>query len=114
VHGLKKCKLKIAATVAVMQFHQRCVVLALLWKLSYAGVFSSSWGVFSVCGFGHSALQSFKCLCGTWTHVQCIHKAHFPSSPRLAQLFCLHCPLLWLFFRKTHLLSSPNPILGLV
>ena len=22
--------------------------------------------------------------CGMWTHVVCIHKAHFPSSPRLA------------------------------
>ena len=29
------------------------------------------------------------CVCGVWTHV-CIHKAHFPSSPRLAQLFYLH------------------------
>ena len=57
-------------------------------------VFSSSWGVFSVCGFCDSAFQSFKCVCGALTHV-CIHKAHFLSSPRLAQLFCLYCTLVW-------------------
>ena len=59
---------KLLATVAVMQFHRRCVVLALLWKLlSYARVFhknfwvfSSNGGVFSVCGFSYLALQSFK------------------------------------------------------
>ena len=22
------------------------------------------------------------CVCGTWTHVLCVDKAHFPSSPR--------------------------------
>ena len=35
-------------------------------------VFSSNGGVFIVCGFCHSALQSFKfvrvCVCGVWTH----------------------------------------------
>ena len=57
---------------------------------------------------GHSALQSFKCVCvcGVWTHV-CIHRAHFPSS-RLAQLFCIHCTPVWLFCHETHL-SSPDP-----
>ena len=27
-------------------------------------VLSSHGAVFSVCGFGHSALESFKCACG--------------------------------------------------
>jgi len=40
-------------------------------------------------GFCHSALQSFECVCVERGHV-CIHKAHFPSSPCLTQLFCLH------------------------
>ena len=44
-------------------------------------VFSSNEGV--PCGFCHTALQSFKCVCGAWTYV-CIHKAHFLSSPRSA------------------------------
>ena len=44
------------------------------------------------------------CVCGVWTHV-CIHKANFLSSPRSAQLFCLHCTLVWLFIHKTHLSS---------
>ena len=40
----------------------------------------------------------------------CTHiKAHFPSSPCSAQLFCLHCTRVWLFCCKTYLLSSPNP-----
>ena len=70
--------------------------------------FSSNGGVLSVCRFCHSALQSFKCVCGAWTHV-CIHKGHFPSSPPSVQLFYLHCTLVWLFIRKTCLLSSPHP-----
>ena len=49
-------------------------------------VFSSNGGVFSVCGFGHSALQSFKCV---WSVDMCayikltfrLHQArHIPSS----------------------------------
>ena len=76
-------------------------------------VFSSNVSVFSVCGFGHSDLQSFKCVCGVWRHVVCIHDAHFPSSPDSAQLFCLHCTLVWLFCCKTYLLFSPDPILAL-
>ena len=47
--------------------------------------------------------------CGVWTHV-CIHKARFPSS-HLAQLFCIHCTLVWLFCHETYL--SSDPILAL-
>ena len=61
---------------------------------------------------GYSGLQSFKCVCEVWIHVVCIHKTHFPSSPRLAQLFCLYCTLAWLYSHETHL-SSPDPILAL-
>ena len=71
---------KLLAAVAVMQFHWRCVALALMWKLSYARVlyknksfpvFSSDGGVFSVCEFSHSrlALQSFKCVCVEHGHI---------------------------------------------
>ena len=31
-------------------------------------------GVFSVCGFCHSALQAFKSVCGAWTCIVCMHK----------------------------------------
>ena len=34
------------------------------------------------------------------------------SSPRSAQ-FCLHCTLVWLFYRKTYLLFSPDHLLAL-
>ena len=30
-----------------------------------------------------------------------VHIGQFPASPRLVQLFHLHCTLVWLFFRKT-------------
>ena len=52
-------------------------------------------------------------VCGwVWMHIVCIHKAHFPSSSRLAQLFCLHCTLAWLYSCGTYI-SSPDPILAL-
>ena len=119
---------KLLAAVAVMQFHWRCVVLAMLWKLlSHARVlyknkiktsgFSQSQvangGVFSACGFCHTALQSFKCVCvcvERW-HV-CIHKAQFPSSPHSAQQFCFQWTLVWLFCHETYLLSSPDPMVS--
>ena len=77
------------------------------------------------------ASLSDVCVCGTWTHVVCILKAHFPSSPcsivsrarlshgvwcetaRSAQLFCLHCTLAWSFCRKTYLLFSLDSTLAL-
>ena len=73
------------------------------------------WGIFSVCVFVHSALQSFKCVCVErgHTHTVCIHKAHFPSSPHSAQLFCLHCTLV-LFCRKSYLPSIIRTVLALL
>ena len=84
INATHKCKLKIA----VMQFYPSLVVLGLCVKLSYARVLPKKFWVFSSnegvpCGFCHTALQSFKCVCGAWTYV-CIHKAHFLSSPRSA------------------------------
>ena len=85
----------------------------------------------SVCGFGHSALQPFKCvcvcvcvcvecehtLCAYTMLTFCLHLASSPgpqSSPRSAHwLFCLQWTLVWLFCRKTYLLSSPDPIFAL-
>ena len=93
-------------------------VIVLCWEVArkknnQLEVFSSNGGVFSVCGFCHLALQSFKCVCAECGHIlcACIHKAHFPSSLHSAQLFCLHCTLVRLFCCETHL-SSPDPILA--
>ena len=76
------------------------------------------------------------CVCEC-RHILCpyIRKAYFPSSlcsvvswvrlscggseslacetTCLAQLFCLHCTMVWLFCHKTYLLFSPDPILAL-
>ena len=65
-----------------------------------------------VCSLGFAVLQMCMCERGH-THTVCIHKAHFPSSPHSAQLFCFHCTLVWLFCHKTFLLSLPDPILAL-
>ena len=77
--------------------------------------FSSNGGVFSVCGLilplSFAVLQMCVCVWSVDTHCG-IHKAHFSSSPCLAQLFCFHCTLVWLFCCEIHLLSSPNPILA--
>ena len=70
------------------------------------------------------------CVRGAWTNVVCIHKAHFPSSPRSALLFCLYRTLVysssvvkltfhlhqtpswvWLVYGLIHL-SSPSPEYG--
>ena len=59
--------------------------------------------------FSFAVLQMCVCVCGAWTHVVCIHEAHFLSSPRSEQLFYLHCTLVWLFIRKTCFPSSPHP-----
>ena len=64
---------------------------------SKKGQFSQVMGVYSVMwvlSFGFAILQT--------------HKAHFSSSPHLAQLFCLHCTLVWLFCRKTYLHQTPS------
>ena len=57
---------KLLTAVAVMQFHRRCVVLALLWKLRFCTKipgFLEQWGCIQCCGsVGHLALQSFKCV----------------------------------------------------
>ena len=71
------------------------------------------WGVFSVCVFGHSALQPFKCVCVWSADTVCIHKADFPSSPHLAQLFCLHCTLVS-FCRKSYSPSIIRTVLALL
>ena len=56
-------------------------------------------------------------MCPVWQCVErghvCMHKAHFPSSPRSVQLLYFHCTLVWLFICKTHLLSSTHPIMAL-
>ena len=68
-----------------------CIQCLCIWSLSFA------------------ALQ--MCMCGAWT--LCIHKAHFPSSPHLAQLFCLHCTLVS-FCRKIYLPSIIRTVLALL
>ena len=55
------------------------------------------------------------CVCGTWTHLVCIHDlTHFPSLLCSAQVFCLYCTLVWLFCCKTHLSSQTPSWLWLV
>ena len=55
------------------------------------------------------------CVCGVWTHVICVHTQTSVSifHHATAQLFCLHCTLVWSFCHETHLLSSPDPVLAL-
>ena len=63
-------------------------------------------GVYS----GFITHQSFKCVC-VWsvdTHCACTQSS-LSIFTMLAQLFFLHCTLVWLFCHKTHLLSSPDP-----
>ena len=48
-----------------MQFHRKCVVLVCC--KSYHPMLG--FGIQYLFYFGHSALQSFKCVCGLWTHV---------------------------------------------
>ena len=74
---------KLLAIIAVQRFHRKCVVLGILWKLSYARVskkifrvFSSNRGVFSVCGVGHSALQSLKSVCVCVCVCVCVEHGH--------------------------------------
>ena len=50
-------------------------------------------GVFSVCGFGDSALQYFKCVCEAWTHIVCIHKLTFCLHP--TRHSCFVFSVLW-------------------
>ena len=62
------------AAIAVMSPSKACgvsfavKVVVLCWDYVF-------WGVFSVCVFGHSALQPFKCVC-----VERGHSVHTQSS----------------------------------
>ena len=75
-------------------------------------------GVFSVCKFCHSALQSFKCVCVTVEHE---HKlcAYIKLTFHLhhARHNCsvsIHCTLVRLYCCKTYLESLPDPIMALI
>ena len=53
-------------------------VIVLCWEVArkknnQLEVFSSNGGVFSVCGFCHLALQSFKCVCAECGHILCAY-----------------------------------------
>ena len=90
------------AAIAVKQFHQRCVVLALLWKLlSYMLGFCTKKKYSVFVGFiTQLCSPSNVCVCVERGHTLCAYiNLHLPSS------------LVWLFCRKTYLLPSPDPIL---
>ena len=61
----------------------------------------------------HHAVPGIGCVlttplvCVSSMHV-CIHKACFPSSPHLAQLYCLHCTLVWLLICKICFHQTPS------
>ena len=98
--GLNKCKLKIVCSCCCNAGFccGGCCPMLVVCKKHTLGVFSSNgfWAVFVGCMVTQLCSPSNVCVWGgVWIDVVCIHEAHFPSSPRLGQLFCLHCTLVY-------------------
>ena len=74
------------------------------------GDFSSNGSVFSVCGFGHSALQSFKCMC-VETVDKCVHTQSLLSAfttHSTAVLSSLHSGVVVLSLNLPSIFTRPH------